>query len=355
MFSAALSRLSTNIRPCRDAAPSTTSRANSRSAVTTEPARLPLPRRASSTACAVVSYGSTVLTGPNASTSCGCGWSGSSQRTSSGGRNAPRSGSASTTSTRSGSPCTRVPASSNALSDRRTSSRCSRLASAPIRTSGEEGLPTTTLSSRALAAATTSSMRFAGTSARRIAVHFCPALTVISVTSCLTNRSNSSVPGAASGPRIEQFSESASTLNRTEFAATTGWVRNRWPVEAEPVNDTRSWSVRCSKRSPTPPQISCSEPTGNSPESTISSTSRCVRYAVWLAGLIRLGTPARKAGANFSSGPHTGKLNALICTATPRNGVQMCCPTNVPPLLSGSTAPSAYTVSLGSSRRPLLE
>ena len=49
-----------------------------------------------------------------------------------------------------------------------------------------------------------------------------------------------------------------------------------------------------------------------------------------MAGLTRLGTPARNAGANFSSGPQTGKLNALICTATPRSGVRMCWPTNWP-------------------------
>ena len=43
----------------------------------------------------------------------------------------------------------------------------------------------------------------AGAMARRIAVHFCPALTVISVATSLTNRSNSGVPGAASGPSSE--------------------------------------------------------------------------------------------------------------------------------------------------------
>ena len=74
-----------------------------------------------------------------------------------------------------------------------------------------------TFASRACTAAVTSSIRPAGTNARRIAVHFCPALTVISVTSCLTYRSNSRVPAVASGPRMEQLSESASALNRTEF------------------------------------------------------------------------------------------------------------------------------------------
>ena len=40
-----------------------------------------------------------------------------------------------------------------------------------------------------------------------------------------------------------------------------------------------------------------------------------------VAGFTRVGMPARKAGANFSSEPQTGKLNALICTATPGSRV----------------------------------
>jgi len=40
-----------------------------------------------------------------------------------------------------------------------------------------------------------------------------------------------------------------------------------------------------------------------------------------VAGFTSVGMPARKAGANFSSDPHTGKLKALICTATPGNRV----------------------------------
>ncbi len=71
-------------------------------------------------------------------------------------------------------------------------------------------------SSRARKAFTTSSSMPDGTMVRRMAVHFCPALVVISRTTSLMNRSNSSVPGAASGPRMEQLSESASMLNRTE-------------------------------------------------------------------------------------------------------------------------------------------
>ena len=74
-----------------------------------------------------------------------------------------------------------------------------------------------------------------------MAVHFWPAFTVISVTSCLTNSSNSGVPEVASGPSTEQLSESASALKRTEFATTAGWVRSLRAVAAEPVKKTRSW------------------------------------------------------------------------------------------------------------------
>ena len=100
--------------------------------------------------------------------------------------NAPRSGSASTTSTFSGSPNTMRPAPARALTPRRTSARCSRLASAPIRTPSLAGLPTVVVARRADTASTTASTCCSGTKARRIAVHFCPALTVISVTRLLT-------------------------------------------------------------------------------------------------------------------------------------------------------------------------
>src|SRR5271157_4298682 len=116
--------------------------------------------------------------------------------------NAPRSALAPTTSTWSGSPDTIRPADSRPLTERRTSSRCSRPASAPIRTPSSAGLPTTTLASRSRAASATCSASAAGTN-----------------------------------------------------------------------------------RSPTLPQTSWIEPSGSSPESTISSTSRAVRYAVWVPAL----------------------------------------------------------------------
>ncbi len=63
--------------------------------------------------------------------------------------------------------------------------------SAPMRVSLSRGSPTLVPWSRSRIAASTASRCSAGAMARRIAVHFCPALTVISVTTSLTNRSNS--------------------------------------------------------------------------------------------------------------------------------------------------------------------
>ena len=64
------------------------------------------------------------------------------------------------------------------------------------------------------------------------------------------------------------------------------------------------------------------------------------RWLPAVAGFTMHGTPASNAGANFSSMPHTGKLNALMCTATPSMGTKMWRPTNVPFFDSGSVGPS---------------
>ena len=109
-------------------------------------------------------------------------------------------------------------------------------------------------------------------------MHFWPALTVISVTSCWTYRSNSGVPGPASGPRIEQFSESASALNRTDRSTTAGCARSCRAVAAEPVNDTRSCSAEVVEQvaGAAADQLErARRAAGRS--STISSTSRAVR------------------------------------------------------------------------------
>ncbi len=104
---------------------------------------------------------------------------------------APRSWSASTTSTRSGSPKTRSDDARNDCTALRTASRCSRLTSAPMRTCSERGSPTVTFARRSASAPTTVSTIGLGTSTRRMAVHFWPALTVISVTTPLTKSSSS--------------------------------------------------------------------------------------------------------------------------------------------------------------------
>ena len=68
---------------------------------------------------------------------------------------------------------------------------------------------------------------------RRMAVHFWPALTVISCATDLMNRSNSAEPGCAPAPRMEQFNESASRLNGMLLAPMLGCVFNLRPVAAE--------------------------------------------------------------------------------------------------------------------------
>ena len=68
-----------------------------------------------------------------------------------------------------------------------------------------------------------------------------------------------------------------------------------------------------------------------------------------------VGMPAMNEGANFSSIPQTGKLKALICTATPGIREYTCSPMNEPSRESISTSPSTITLALGSSRRPLEE
>ena len=173
------------------------------------------------------------------------------------------------------------------------------------------------MASRAASASTTVSARAAGTIARRIAVHFWPALTVISATTALTNSSSSGSSAVTSGPRMAQLSESASTPSVTPPCSTCGWFRSSPAVWAEPVKATESWTVSSSRSPLGLPASSCSEPSGRIPDSTMRRTTSSVRYAVWLAGLTMLGRPARNAGASFSSIPQTGKLKALTWTATP--------------------------------------
>ena len=91
-----------------------------------------------------------------------------------------------------------------------------------MRTPSKLGSPTTVLDKRAISFSVTASKCLAGTIARLMAVHFCPALVVISRATSLTNRSNSSSSGLTSMPKIEQFKESASALNGMLFFTKLG-------------------------------------------------------------------------------------------------------------------------------------
>ena len=110
-----------------------------------------------------------------------------------------------------------------------------------------------------------------------MAVHFCPALTVISRATSLTKSSNSSSSGETSGARIAQFSESASALNGTDRRTRLAFMRSRAAVSAEPVKVTMSLSSSRSSSSPVPPITSCRLPSGSSPDSSISRTQASVR------------------------------------------------------------------------------
>ncbi len=304
-------------------------------------------------------YPSTLATGPNASTSCTAGVVVSAKPTSSGAMNAPSGAgpvvpSACTTDGASTDPISSSPpAATSAATCRSTSSRCASETSGPIVTPSACGSPITTRSAiLACRAATTGSTSSAGTIARRIAVHFWPALVVSSIRSCFTYASNSGVSGVASGPSTEALIESVSLVNRTPSAVC---ARSPAAVEALPVNETRSPSRRRSKTPGRDPLTSCRDPSGSSPESTRIRTHASAMYAVGVAGFTIDGTPARNAGANFSSAPHIGKLKALICSATPGRRVYTCRPRKDPSFDSGSTGPSRITRAFGSSRRPLDE
>jgi hypothetical protein len=65
-------------------------------------------------------------------------------------------------------------------------------------------------------------------------------------------------------------------------------------------------------------------PAGSAPDSTASSITRCASKAVAVAGLEITGIPASSATAPFSAIPHAGKLNALMCTATPARVTRTC-------------------------------
>ena len=155
---------------------------------------------------------------------------------------------------------------------------------------------------------------------RRIAVHFCPAFTVISRTTSRTKASNAAPPPAASGASSAALMLSASMFTGTLRATTLRCPRTRAAVSAEPVKAITSSDVRWSSRSFAPPTRRLSAPSGNAFAATTSRTISCASSAVAEAGLANTGTPASSDTAAFSHRPQLGKLNALMCTATPRRG-----------------------------------
>ena len=113
--------------------------------------------------------------------------------------------------------------------------------------------------------------------ARRMAVHFWPAFTVISRATSLMNRSNSGVSGVHSGARMAAFSESASALNGMLWRTMFGCTRSRAAVSALPVKVTTSWPFSWSSKSPVLPITSCSAPSGTRPDDSSRRTAASVR------------------------------------------------------------------------------
>ena len=100
----------------------------------------------------------------------------------------------------------------------------------------------------------------------------------------------------------------------------------RSPVSPEPVKASTSWAPSSAGRSRGAPTSICSAPSGRTFASTITCIARCAAIAVAVAGLESTGMPASSAAAAFSASPQAGKLNALMCTATPCRGTARCWP-----------------------------
>ena len=143
--------------------------------------------------------------------------------------------------------------------------------------SSSAGSPGRIPARRAASASVSASMWGSGTTMRRMAVHFCPALTVISAAASRTKRSNSGVPGAASGPRIEALRLSCSATNRVPSRSRLSPRLSLSAVSAEPVKPTTSCGPSRSSRSPVEPRTSWTAPSGRTPDSTIMRNAASVR------------------------------------------------------------------------------
>ena len=159
----------------------------------------------------------------------------------------------------------------------RTSCFWPPLASAPMPTSFRRGSPIAISSNAARSASATGWRSASGTRIRRTAVHFCPALAVISPAASLMKRSNSGSPTITSGPRMVAFSESCSAENRTDLSSRFGVPRSITPVTADPVKLTASCGPSISRSGPSRPETNCTAPSGRRPDSMIIRKAASVR------------------------------------------------------------------------------
>ena len=104
-----------------------------------------------------------------------------------------------------------------------------RVTSGPMRVSLARGSPTLVPLSLAASASATASAFSAGTKMRRIAVHFCPAFTVISRTTSRTKASKAAPPGDEPGASSAALMLSASMFTGTLLPTTLAWPRTRAP------------------------------------------------------------------------------------------------------------------------------
>ena len=95
-------------------------------------------------------------------------------------------------------------------------------------------------------------------------------------------------------------------------------------MSPDPVNASTSCAPSSAGRSRGLPTRSESAPSGSTFASTTISMMRWATIAELVAGLLSTGIPASSAVAAFSAKPHAGKLNALMCTATPVRGTHTC-------------------------------
>jgi hypothetical protein len=116
------------------------------------------------------------------------------------------------------------------------------------------------------------------------------------------------------------LSESASALKRTEFATTAGWVRSLRAVAAEPVKNQILAGAAIKEAGSTAGQ-QLHRPLGQ--QAGLDDLPNDGDGEVGgLAGRLHDRRHACEEGrGKLLEEPQTGKLKALICTATPRRGV----------------------------------